>query len=110
MHPFLPAAIGAALLLTVPDTGSSLALYGVLISTVAGVVKQYLDRRNDQRDAEQKHRFEMEDRASLARAVAENTALTKTGIEAAATALDAANHTNEKIAALGTTITVNTTK
>lgn len=88
---------GAVLLLM--DQGA-LALWGMVVTTVAGLVAQYLkdraaaaadERRFSHEEAERKAASNA--RAEIASSLAENTALTREGI-------DAANHVNEKFATL----------
>src|SRR4051812_15031184 len=74
--PHLATLAGASLLLIYP-ADPRVALYGMLITTVAGLVKSWMDRKTDLAKAEQKHEFEMEEKREIARLLAENTAITK---------------------------------
>lgn len=95
---------GAGALLIMPGSPETLALWGLLATSVAGLIKGELDKRSERQNREQQHRFEMDERAATARALAENTALTRANgakadaaYDVGAQSLAAANSVNEKI-------------
>ena len=96
---------GAGLMVASPDVPVDISILGLLVVSIAGLVKQFLDSRANERREEQKHRFAMEDQAAarmyreeIKTKLQENTELTKeTGLKADV-ALNAANGVNEKIA------------
>lgn len=98
---------GIGALLIMPDAPASLAIWGVLITSLASLAKQILDKRAEAQRAERDHRFALEDRLAaksarrrLRRSIAENTALTREVGAQAAQAYETANHVNEKIASI----------
>jgi hypothetical protein len=104
------------LVVALPDSGN-LALWGVVISTAAGLIKGVLDKRAERAERLLEHRIQMEDReasraltrqesAAIQSSIARNTELTvATGIKADK-AYDVANHVNDKIATLAQTALV----
>lgn len=86
------------------DGSSNLAIWGVLITSVAGLVAQFLKSREDAAREERRHKFEMDDRkaategrAAVVQGMAETKALTaELGVKADA-AFNTANHVNDKI-------------
>lgn len=88
---------GAGALLIMPGSPETLALWGLLATSVAGLIKGELDKRSERQNREQQHRFEMEERSATARALAENTALTRANGAQAALAYETANSVNAKI-------------
>jgi hypothetical protein len=101
------ALCGVGALLVMPDSGAAIAVWGVLITSVAGLIAQALRASEDRKRAAQAHKFAMEERneanasrAQLQGALAENTAITLQVGAKADQAYDTANHVNEKIATL----------
>ncbi len=69
---------GWSAILVLPDTGS-VAVWGLLITAVATLIKQFLDKRDARLDRDQQHKFENEasaDRTKLQHLINENTVLT----------------------------------
>lgn len=109
---FATTASLAILLTSVPAPSNIsdpaiIALWGVVITSIAGVVLQILRSRADANRDERRHRFEMEDRAEsrkaqqeIYRALEENARLVETGTVRAEAAYRAANDINAKIAKL----------
>jgi polygalacturonase len=104
------ALTGAGALLILPDTPEHLALWGVLASSVAGLIKQVIDKRAERQERLDVHRFAMEDREFTRRAradirsdIAHNTAITTDARDKADAAYEVANHVNEKIRAIAET-------
>lgn len=107
-------SLGGATALLIAEGPEYITLAGVLVTSVAGLVAQVLKYWSDAKREEQRHRFEMEDRAATAAvrrsidtrlaanldAVNENTALTREVADKAEKAYEAGNHINEKIAAI----------
>lgn len=108
-------------LLIIPDQ-QPLALWGLFFTGIVTLITNWYNRSADRKDAEQRHRWEMEDRETKAREVkadlelakqivtlrtdairddiAKNTELTIMAASKADAAYDVANHVNEKIARL----------
>lgn len=85
--------------------GNTLGIMGILITSVAGLVAQYLRSRADDRKAQRQHDWDVQDqaaastaRAALMRELSANTELTKQLGAKAEQAYNEANHVNEKIA------------
>lgn len=104
---------GVGVLMLMQDSGPALAIWGVLITSVAGLIKQYLDARTAAERDEREHRFANEDRlraqearAAIQQSIAENTQLTAAAATKAEQAFDAANHVNDKIANIAHTALV----
>jgi hypothetical protein len=104
------ALTGAGALLILPDTPEHLALWGVLASSVAGLIKQVIDKRAERQERLDAHKFAMEDREFTRRAradirsdIAANTAITTDARDKADAAYEIANHVNEKIRAIAET-------
>jgi hypothetical protein len=99
------AALSGAAFLVADD--SPLALWGVLATSICGVVIQILRGWQESRADARRHQFAKEDREFTLQArneirkdIAENTQLTVDAGEKADAAYTVANHVNEKIAAL----------
>jgi hypothetical protein len=95
----------SALVLDAPQT--AVALYGLLITTAAGLIGQWISYKNAQSIAnnlEKQRQWDIDDRRAhreeIAAKIDENTAITKSAVIAAADAYHEANNVNEKIAAL----------
>jgi hypothetical protein len=108
------ALTGVGALLMLPDTPEHLALWGVLVSSVVGLIRQVIDKRSerqerlDQRQERLDQRqFAKEDRdltrdarADILSGIAHNTAITTDARDKADAAYGVANHVNEKIASI----------
>lgn len=84
-----------------------IALWGVVVTSAAGIILQILKSSADAKRDERRHRFEVEDRETAVRArneifhaLKENAELVAEGTARADAAFEAANGINEKIAAM----------
>lgn len=71
---------GWSALLVLPDSGQSIAIWGLLITSVATLLKQFLDKRDARLDRDQQHKFEQDAsdaRLKLQNSMNENTLLTR---------------------------------
>lgn len=112
---FASAASLALLLANVPTPTNVtdpaiLALWGVVVTSIAGITLQVLRSNADARRDERRHRFEMEDREKavqarneIFQALEENARLVAEGTARAEAAYGAANDINTKIAKLAAT-------
>jgi hypothetical protein len=87
--------------------GNQIAIAGILITSVASLVTQWLRTRSEDKRRVQEHEWDIQDRAAsqasraiLTRDLAENTALTRVGNADAKQAYEVANNVNDKIAAI----------
>jgi len=115
------ALTGVGALLIIPGTPESIAMWGVLITSVAGLLRQVIVERSARLERLDAHKFAMDDRASadaaraaLQNGLAENTAITRQVSQQAAAngrkaeaayavsaeGLRTANNVNEKIASI----------
>ena len=81
-HPrklMLLALLPLALLFVDEGPTSQYALWGLLVTTAAGLVSQYLKDKREER----RHKWEAEEREKVAQKLEENTELTKATLEAA---------------------------
>lgn len=99
--------LGVGALLVMPGSPESLAMYGVLVTSICGLAKQIIDKRAERQERLDQHKFAMDDRDAAARArdtllkgLEENTALTREASEKASAAYSEANHVNAKIATI----------
>lgn len=90
----------------IPD-GGTIALYGLCITTLAGILTQFMRAREERDRDERRHRFDKEDReaaaaarATLQRSLEENTTLTRAASSKADLAYETANDVNVKIATI----------
>ena len=98
-----------------PSTSQSLGLWAVFATSLAGVITNWINRRADRAEAQQRHEWDKEDRAEKAaqvkadleeakREVVVRTDKLQAAVETTGTkadlAYEAANHVNEKIAAI----------
>ena len=118
------ALAGTAALLIAPDP-QQLGIWAVFATSAAGIITNYINRRADQKEREQRHQWDVEAREAQAQQVkhdledakrvvtaktdllrddlAHNTAITIQAAQKADAAYDAANHVNEKIATIAKT-------
>jgi hypothetical protein len=99
------AGVGA--LLIIPNTPDGIAMWGVLIASLAGLAKQIIDKRGERQERLDARRFALEDRELTRRArdtirgdIAANTAITTDARDKADAAYEVANHVNSKIATI----------
>lgn len=98
--------VGAMLI----DGSTEIALWGVVITSIAGIVAQYLKNKDDAAREERRHKFDLEDReaasngrAAVFQGLEQNAALTREAGAKADMAYVAANDVNAKIARLAAT-------
>jgi hypothetical protein len=101
------AAWGGVGALLVVDSAGNLALWGIVVTSVAGLVAQILKARAEAQREERQHQFLQEDREqaeatrrALLHGLEENAGLTRGVSDKADLAFETANHVNEKIASL----------
>lgn len=97
---------GVVALLVIPDSGG-LALWSVVVTSIAGLIAQQMKAREDRQRDERRFRHDAAERMAAANArnelllgLAENTALTRDAGAKADAAYEVSNHVNEKIASL----------
>jgi hypothetical protein len=97
----------AALILS--DSGT-LALWGVLLTSLTSLIAQWMRARHEDRRDAQRHAWDEEDReaarvyrAEIRSGIAENTALTRVGVDKAEAAYIAGNHVADKLQAIQAT-------
>jgi hypothetical protein len=90
-----------------PDSPEHLAMYGVLVTSICGLIKQVIDKRAERQERLDARRFSLEDRDLTRRArdsirgdIAANTAITTDARDKADAAYEVANHVNSKIATI----------
>lgn len=99
--PFFTLGATAVAFFAHPVDGTYIAVVGLLVTSLAKIVSETLNRRNDRERDERHRKWDREDReenrTEVRAELAKNTALTIQSAEASERAIDIGNHQNEKL-------------